>query len=105
MPPDAIRPSARVGLLQPTAVNTILAEVRAAQAQGRSVVSLMRGEPDFRTPEHIIEAATAALRNGRTNYPDNRGELGLRMAVCHALQRDHGVSYDAATEILITTGA
>ena len=67
----------RVGRLVPTAVNSILADVRQVQATGKSVVSLMRGEPDFRTPAHIAEAAVAALRAGRTGYPDNRGELTL----------------------------
>lgn len=95
----------RVSLLQPSAVNAILAEVRAATAQGRSVVSLMRGEPDFPTPEHIVEAAVSALRAGRTTYPDNRGELNLREAVTAKLARENAVTYDPASEILITDGA
>ena len=52
--------------LRPTAVNTILGEVRAAQSAGRTLVSLMRGEPDLPTPRHIVEAATRALAEGRT---------------------------------------
>ena len=62
-PPPLAR---RVQYLHPTAVNRVLAEVRAVQAAGRSVVSLMRGEPDLPTPPHIVEAAERALRNGRT---------------------------------------
>jgi len=65
----------------------------------------MRGEPDFDTPAHIVEAAGEALRAGRTRYPDNRGEIGLREAVAAKLARDNGVSYDPASEILVTTGA
>ena len=65
----------------------------------------MRGEPDFDTPPHIIEAATRAMKGGRTRYPDNRGEIVLRQAVADKLSRENGVSYDPATEILITTGA
>jgi aspartate aminotransferase len=99
MPAEAIRTSDRISLLKPTAVNSILAEVRALQAQGRTLVSLMRGEPDFRTPEHIVEAAMRALRAGRTHYPDNRGEASLRSAVADKL------AYDAASEVLITDGA
>ena len=95
----------RISLLRPTAVNAILAEVREAQARGQNLISLMRGEPDFRTPEHIVEACTKALRNGRTTYPDNRGEKILRDAVVQKLQRDNGLAYDPGTEILITTGA
>jgi aspartate/methionine/tyrosine aminotransferase len=97
--------STRVALMQPTAVNAILAEVRAAQAQGKSLVSLMRGEPDFPTPPHIIEAAERALAAGRTGYPDNRGEMKLREAVALKLRRNNGLTYDPDKEILITTGA
>ncbi|HXJ38994.1 MAG TPA: pyridoxal phosphate-dependent aminotransferase [Bryobacteraceae bacterium] len=95
----------RIATLQPTAVNAILAEVRALQAEGRSLVSLMRGEPDFRTPAHIAEACTRALQNGRTGYPDNRGEKVLRDAVAVKLKRDNGLEYDPATEIIATAGA
>jgi aspartate/methionine/tyrosine aminotransferase len=94
----------RTASLKPTAVNAILAEIRELQSQGRRVVSLMRGEPDFDTPAHIVEAAQAALRAGRTRYPDNRGEPALRQAVSAKLRRD-GLEYDPASEILVTTGA
>ena len=97
--------SIEISQLKPTAVNTILAEVRALQSQGRPLVSLMRGEPDFSTPPHIIEAAVSALRSGRTSYPDNRGEPRLRDAVAEKLRRDNRLAYDSSTEILITDGA
>ena len=97
--------SDRIGLLRPTAVNAILAEVRRLQAEGRELVSLMRGEPDFRTPPHIVEAAVRALTAGRTTYPDNRGEPALREAVAEKLLRDNCVPYDPASETLITSGA
>ena len=86
----------RVSLLKPTAVNSILAEVRALQAQGRTPVSLMRGEPDFATPDHIVEAAARALRSGRTKYPDNRGEIALREAVAAKLETKNSLLYDPA---------
>ena len=79
--------------------------MRQLQAQGRHIVSLMRGEPDFATPEHIATAAQDAIRGGRTRYPDNRGEPALRNAIVTKLQRDNGVTYDAGSEILVTTGA
>ncbi len=91
--------------LRPTAVNTILGEVRAVQSAGRAVVSLMRGEPDLPTPRHIVEAATRALADGRTGYPDNRGEMRLREAVAAKLARDNRMSCDPASEVLVTTGA
>ena len=95
----------RVGRLAPTAVNAILADVRRVQAAGKSVLSLMRGEPDFPTPAHISDAAVAALRAGRTGYPDNRGELKFREAVAEKLARETQGLYDPNTEILATTGA
>ena len=91
--------------MQPTAVNAILAEVRALQSQGRTLVSLMRGEPDFPTPPHIVAASARAAQAGRTGYPDNRGEKSLREAVAVKLERDNGLVYDPGTEILVTTGA
>lgn len=105
MTAEAMRLSPRAAQLQPTAVNSILAEMRRAQAQGAAVVSLMRGEPDFRTPAHICDAAVRALANGRTSYPDNRGEPALREAIAVKLARDNGLAYDPGTEILVTTGA
>lgn len=95
----------RLSELRPTAVNSILAEVRALQGQGRKLVSLMRGEPDFPTPPHIVEAGVSALRSGRTSYPDNRGEPDLREAVAAKLLRDNQLTYDPSSEILITDGA
>ncbi len=97
--------TARTSALKPTAVNSILAEVRTVQAQGRSVVSLMRGEPDFPTPPHITEAAVNAMQSGKTSYPDNRGETVLREAIAAKLSRENGVVYDPATEVLVTDGA
>ena len=99
------RLAARVAGLRPTAVNAVLRDVRALQAEGRDLVSLMRGQPDTPTPAHIVEAAEQSLRRGRTGYPDNQGEPGLRRAVSERLARDHGLSYDPEREILITDGA
>jgi aspartate/methionine/tyrosine aminotransferase len=91
--------------LLPTAVNTVLREVREAEANGKKLVSLMRGQPDTPTPAHIVEAACQALRNGRTGYPDNQGEPALRQAVAEKLVRDNGLRYDPDKEILVTDGA
>jgi aspartate/methionine/tyrosine aminotransferase len=66
---------------------------------------MMRGEPDFDTPAHIVDAAAEAMKAGRTRYPDNRGEPRLRQAIASKLSRENGVAYDADTEILVTTGA
>ncbi len=97
--------SDRVSSLRPTAVNRVLQEVRQLSATGRQLVSLMRGQPDSPTPAHIVDAACKALRDGRTGYADNQGEPTLRQAVANKLQRDNGLTYDPASEILITDGA
>ncbi len=104
MMPLVVR-SSRPALLKPTAINTILAEMRQVSSTGEPVTSLMRGEPDFKTPRHIVEAAAGALHAGRTTYPDNRGEKGLREAIALKLARDNGLQYDPGTDILVTTGA
>ena len=95
----------RASFLAPTAVNSILAEIHQLQARGKTAVSLMRGEPDFDTPPHIVLAAAKALQAGRTRYPNNRGEEGLRYAAGVKLKRDNGLEYDPRSEILVTTGA
>lgn len=100
-----MRPGSRVAALRSTAVNTVLAEVRAVQAAGNSVVSLMRGQPDTPTPSHIVAAVEQSLRAGRTGYADNQGEPNLRQAVAAKLNRDNDLTYDPNTEILITDGA
>jgi aspartate aminotransferase len=91
--------------LRPTAVNRVLQEVRQLQREGRTVVSLMRGQPDTPTPAHIVAAANQALCDGHTGYPDNQGEPLLRQAVAEKLRRDNGLDYDPAQEILVTDGA
>lgn len=97
--------ASRLAELRPTAVNAVLREVKQVQASGKEVVSLMRGQPDTPTPAHIVEAATRALRDGRTGYPDNRGEPALRQAVAEHLEGKTGNRYDPDREILITDGA
>lgn len=99
------RISQRVSSLQPTAVNSILAEVRELAGRGEKPVSLMRGEPDLATPPHIVAAANEALASGRTGYPNNQGEPSLREAVSKQLQLQTGLRYSADDEVLITTGA
>jgi aspartate/methionine/tyrosine aminotransferase len=101
----SISTAARLASLRPTAVNHITQQMRALQAQGRDIVSLMRGEPDLATPTHIIEACNKAMRDGRTGYPENRGEKSFREAIAAKLERDNGLRYDPVTEVLATSGA
>lgn len=99
------RIAARLADLRSTAVNQVMREVRQLQSADKTLVSLMRGQPDTPTAGHIVEAVQRALRDGRTGYPDQQGEPVLRQAVAEKLARDNGVTYDPDQEILITDGA
>jgi aminotransferase len=105
-------PAARV----PLAERALSARVRAVPPSGirrffdiaatmEDVISLGVGEPDFATPDQVIEAGIASLRAKRTHYTSNYGTLELRAAISEHLARRYGVRYDPATEILVTVGA
>jgi len=68
------------------------------------VISLGIGEPDFTTPQPIIEAGVQSLREGETHYTSNRGILELRQAVSNHIHKLYGVRYDPVNEIIITVG-
>ncbi len=77
---------------------------RALKSEGVDVVDLSLGEPDFGTPQHIIDAATTAMKDGFTKYPPVAGYPELRAAVCEKLLRDNKLQYKPE-QILISTGA
>ena len=68
------------------------------------VISLGIGEPDFVTPQSILERGIRALQDGETHYTSNSGRLDLRQALAAHLQRLYDVSYDPASEMVITVG-
>ena len=68
------------------------------------VISLGVGEPDFVTPWHIRETCIHSLEQGETAYTSNYGILELREEICKMYMKRHGVAYDPATEVLVTTG-
>jgi aminotransferase len=68
------------------------------------VISLSIGEPDFVTPEPLLEAGIAALRRGETHYTSNAGILELRQALSAHLRQLYEISYDPETELLVTVG-
>lgn len=68
------------------------------------VISLGIGEPDFTTPEPIIEAGIRALQMGETHYTSNAGIMALREAIADHLERLYGVRYDPVNEIIVTVG-
>lgn len=77
---------------------------RELKAKGVSVIDLSLGEPDFRTPQHICDAATKAMDEGYTKYPPVAGFPELRQAICTKLKRDNGLEY-APEEIMVSNGA
>jgi aspartate aminotransferase len=83
------------------AANSRFLEMKAA---GKDVIGLAAGEPDFDTPEHIKDAAIAAIRKGDTKYTANAGTLPLRQAICAKMKRDHGLEYTPAQTIVSTGG-
>lgn len=74
------------------------------KAEGMKIVSLSSGEPDFPTPEHVVDAAIAAARAGDTKYPPQDGKPALKKAVQGKFQRENHLDY-ALDEILVANGA
>jgi aminotransferase len=68
------------------------------------VISLGIGEPDFTSPEPVLEAGRQALANGQTSYTANAGREDLRHGIASDLSERHGVRYDAENEVLVTVG-
>ena len=77
---------------------------RALRAEGRDIVGLTAGEPDFDTPEHIREAATRAMTAGQTRYTDVGGTAALREAIREKFARENGLVYNA-DEVIVSAGA
>jgi aspartate aminotransferase len=96
--------SGRIGRVKPSP--TLAATARAAQlrAEGKDIVSLTAGEPDFDTPAHIAEAGIAAIRAGHTRYTDVGGTPELKDAIIAKFERDNGLRY-ARNQVLVSTGA
>jgi aspartate/methionine/tyrosine aminotransferase len=81
----------------------VLGRARALEAQGRDVVHLEIGEPDFATPDHIIEAACDALRNGYTHYTPAEGMPQLREAIARDATNRRGVEF-SPDDVVVTPG-
>jgi aspartate aminotransferase len=77
---------------------------RELRAEGRDIVSLTTGEPDFDTPDHVKEAATRAMAEGQTKYTDPGGTPELKEAIRGKLRKENALEY-AQDEIVVSTGA
>ena len=82
---------------------SVLAKARALEALGREIVHLEIGEPDFDTPEHIVEAGCRALRDGQTHYTPTAGIPELREAIAEDVARSRGIAVDPE-QVVVTPG-
>ncbi|MFQ5752153.1 MAG: pyridoxal phosphate-dependent aminotransferase, partial [bacterium] len=82
----------------------VMARAKALEAQGKHIIHLQIGEPDFTTPKHIIEAGVAALREGQTHYSPAAGIMPLREAIVEEVHARRGVR-PAVEQVIITPGA
>jgi len=82
----------------------VLARAKALEAQGREIIHLEIGEPDFDTPDHIVEAAVRALRDGHTHYTPAAGVPELRQAIAQHISSSRGVEV-YPEQVVVTPGA
>ncbi|WP_099158332.1 pyridoxal phosphate-dependent aminotransferase [Virgibacillus ndiopensis] len=94
----------RVKTLTPSSTLAITAKAKELKQQGFDVIGLGAGEPDFNTPEYIIEAAEKSMRNGLTKYTPSGGILKLKEAIIKKFKDDNQLVYNT-NEIIVTTGA
>jgi aspartate aminotransferase len=92
---DSIRQSATVAMAD---------RILALKTSGQKIIGLQVGDPDFATAPAVMDVAMKAMSSGLTHYTSSRGNPDLLSAVAKKLQRDEGVSYDPASEILVTHG-
>ena len=95
--------SARAVALKPSLTLAIGAQAKALQRAGRDICSLSAGEPDFDTPDFIVEATRQALRDGITRYGPAAGDPELRAAVAEKLSSGNGIA-TSPEQVLITNG-
>ena len=89
--------------IQPSATIAVSTKARQLKAQGRDIISLSAGEPDFDTPQNIKDAAKKALDQGKTKYTDVDGIPELKAAICAKFKRENGLDYKAS-QVSVGTG-
>jgi len=96
--------ASRIRRIKPSPSTAAADRANELRRQGKSIVNLVVGEPDFDTPVHIRQAAAAAMDAGATRYTPMAGTLELRKAIIAKLARENGLNY-APNEIIATNGA
>ena len=96
--------SKRMAVVKPSPTGAVLALAAELRAQGRDLISLGAGEPDFDTPQHIKAAAIAAIDAGQTKYTPIDGTAELKAAIQAKFARENQLDYDTS-QLLVTCGA
>ena len=96
--------SQRINRIKPSATMAVTALAAELRADGKDVIGLGAGEPDFDTPGHIKEAAHQAIREDRTRYTAVEGIPELKQAVIRKFQRDNGLEF-GADQVMVSSGA
>ena len=95
--------SDRVQRIKPSPTLAITSKAAELRAQGKDIIGLGAGEPDFDTPDHIKQAAIEAINAGKTKYTPVDGTPGLKKAVIDKFKRENGLDYEAG-QILVSSG-
>ena len=95
--------SKRVQRIKPSPSSMAAQRARELKAEGRDIVSLTTGEPDFDTPDHVLDAAAEAMRRGETRYTNVGGTAALKSAIVDKFSRENGLDY-TADEVMASTG-
>ncbi|MDZ4840140.1 MAG: pyridoxal phosphate-dependent aminotransferase [Bacteroidota bacterium] len=101
---DSQRVSQRIQQMQESSTLQMARLSRQLQSEGKKIINLSLGEPDFDTPNHIKDAAIRAIENNITHYPPVAGFLELRQALSEKFKRDNNLEY-SPNQILVSTGA
>src|ERR687897_1688138 len=100
---DGVKLARRMKRLGTETAFSVLARAKALEAEGRDIIHLEIGEPDFDTPEHIVEAGCKALREGHPHYPPTAGIPELRKAIAVDVARSRGTEVDPE-QVVVTPG-
>jgi len=98
------RTSTRVDQIKPSATIAVSSKAMDLKAEGRDIISLGAGEPDFDTPEHIREAAIAAIHAGKTRYTQVDGTPELKAAIVHKFRLQNELEFEPG-QIIVSNGA
>ena len=93
----------RISRIKPSATLAMTAKAAELRLEGKDVLNMSVGEPDFNTPINIIDAAIEAMKNGHTRYTPGGGTKELKLAIQKKLSRDNNLSYDL-NQIIVSSG-